>query len=393
MTNIWTDSGIDIKMITSDAVTNDKQSETSSSDCRDKADERCKSAVVTTLSDEEFQRLQEQLLELKNRNYELIEENKRQQNYINALPSRTTTIDSLNFATKVPFSIAIDLSKVFKGLQLIGRRKDREGVNEKLEHEILILRSKLSSQEEEFRLQQSTLLSELNKVISQCESLENELKQKNANSNEPKGTLPSNAELSQPTTNSDNAKAQADKIVALQGEITHFKAVLAEKDALCADIEALRKDLMASRKDCEQQLAESKKQLFEAMQRLEDAQRCNADLEVSLKTKNDEIIRLSSSLQEAEKNVELEEKNTETICSLTEAVDKLNKECDELRKTHKEDVDAKDELSNEVAALKASLHHSEVTWKKSLDNLKSEVSKSERNDYSCLIFCYFHKYG
>ncbi|VDM43066.1 unnamed protein product [Toxocara canis] len=98
-----------------------------------------------TLSAEEFHRLQEQLLELRNRNYELIEENKRQQTYINALPSKG--IETLNFASK-----------------LMGRRRDKEGTNEKLEYEIHVLRSKLSSQEEEFRLQQSTLLSELNKA-------------------------------------------------------------------------------------------------------------------------------------------------------------------------------------------------------------------------------------
>lgn len=55
--------------------------------------------VETTLSAGEFQRLQEQLLELRNRNYELIEENKRQQNYINVLPSKSN--DTLNFASKV----------------------------------------------------------------------------------------------------------------------------------------------------------------------------------------------------------------------------------------------------------------------------------------------------
>lgn len=52
-----------------------------------------------SISEEEFYRLQEQLLELRNRNYELLEENRRQQNYISSLPSKGT--EALLFASKV----------------------------------------------------------------------------------------------------------------------------------------------------------------------------------------------------------------------------------------------------------------------------------------------------
>lgn len=42
------------------------------------------------ISEEEFCRLQDQLIALRNCNYELLEENRRQQNYINALSSKGT---------------------------------------------------------------------------------------------------------------------------------------------------------------------------------------------------------------------------------------------------------------------------------------------------------------
>ncbi|EFO18837.1 hypothetical protein LOAG_09656, partial [Loa loa] len=100
--------------------------------------------VSASISEEEFYRLQEQLLELRKRNYELLEENRRQHNYITSLSSKGT--DALLFASK-----------------LVGRKKDKDNSNEKLENEVRLLQHKLSSQEEEFRLQQSTLLSELNK--------------------------------------------------------------------------------------------------------------------------------------------------------------------------------------------------------------------------------------
>lgn len=55
--------------------------------------------VSASLSDEEFYRLQEQLLELRNHNYELMEEIRRQQNYIDSLPSKGS--EALLFASKV----------------------------------------------------------------------------------------------------------------------------------------------------------------------------------------------------------------------------------------------------------------------------------------------------
>ncbi|VDM95877.1 unnamed protein product [Thelazia callipaeda] len=101
--------------------------------------------INAAISQEEFFRLQGQLLDLRNRNYELLEENKRQQKYINCLASKGA--DSSLFVAK-----------------LVGRKREKENSNEKLETEVRLLRNKLSAQEEEFRLQQSTLLSELNKV-------------------------------------------------------------------------------------------------------------------------------------------------------------------------------------------------------------------------------------
>lgn len=57
-----------------------------------------------------------------------------------------------------------DNFRLIRKVQLVGRKKDKDNSNERLENEVRLLQHKLSSQEEEFRLQQSTLLSELNKV-------------------------------------------------------------------------------------------------------------------------------------------------------------------------------------------------------------------------------------
>ncbi|VDO27712.1 unnamed protein product [Onchocerca flexuosa] len=171
-----------------------------------------------SISEEEFCRLQEQLLELRNRNYELLEENRRQQNYINSLPSKGT--EALLFASK-----------------LVGRKKDKDTSNEKLENEVRLLQHKLSSQEEEFRLQQSTLLSELNKVVKQCEFLEAKTKECGENNG--------SNELSE--QNLSDMEKLMKKNSELEIEVSSLREMLTEKDLLVAQIKASDQELLSSK--------------------------------------------------------------------------------------------------------------------------------------------------
>ncbi|VDP40268.1 unnamed protein product [Heligmosomoides polygyrus] len=108
------------------------------------------------LSGEEFLVLQEQLIALRNRNYELQEALQKKNNEIAQMASPKS--EALQFASKkVPSSFQ-------QALQLIHRRDKEKEVTQKYEAELDAMRKKLSSQEEEFRLQQETLISELNKV-------------------------------------------------------------------------------------------------------------------------------------------------------------------------------------------------------------------------------------
>uniref|UniRef100_A0A0N5ARU7 Cnn_1N domain-containing protein n=1 Tax=Syphacia muris TaxID=451379 RepID=A0A0N5ARU7_9BILA len=96
---------------------------------------------VTELSGDEFCQLQKQLIDLKNTNFELMERNRQLQ------MQQQKSNGSFRFASK-----------------LIGRKNDKQNMTGKWEDEINSLRTKLTTQEEEFRLQQSTLLAELNKA-------------------------------------------------------------------------------------------------------------------------------------------------------------------------------------------------------------------------------------
>uniref|UniRef100_A0A0K0CTF6 Cerebellar degeneration-related protein 2-like n=1 Tax=Angiostrongylus cantonensis TaxID=6313 RepID=A0A0K0CTF6_ANGCA len=97
------------------------------------------------LSRAEFLVLQEQLIALRNRNYELQESLQKKNQEIATLMSPKS--DALQFATK-----------------LMNRRDKEKELVQKYEIQLDTLRMKLTTQEEEFRLQQETLLSELNKV-------------------------------------------------------------------------------------------------------------------------------------------------------------------------------------------------------------------------------------
>ncbi|KAK6059536.1 trafficking protein Mon1 [Cooperia oncophora] len=112
------------------------------------------------LSNEEFLVLQEQLIALRNRNYELQEALQKKNHELTQLSSPRS--EALQFANK-----------------LINRRegsKEKE-ITQRYEAELDALRMKLTSQEEEFRLQQETLIAELNKIVAQNETLNKELEQ------------------------------------------------------------------------------------------------------------------------------------------------------------------------------------------------------------------------
>ncbi|CAD6190761.1 unnamed protein product [Caenorhabditis auriculariae] len=102
------------------------------------------------LSKEEFMLVQNQLLELRNKNYELQEELRRKNAELQNNSSNSPRNEALQFASK-----------------LINRGKS----SEKYEVEIDGLRRKLATQEEEFRLQQQTLFEEMNKLAAQNEAL------------------------------------------------------------------------------------------------------------------------------------------------------------------------------------------------------------------------------
>nr|XP_060619115.1 GRIP1-associated protein 1 isoform X2 [Anolis sagrei ordinatus] len=115
--------------------------------------------MAQALSGEEFERMQTQLLELRTQNYQLSDELRKNTTELNGLRQRVAFLDK-EFA---------------KSQKALSKSKKAQEVDALLS-ENEMLQGKLHSQEDDFRLQNSTLMQELSKLCTQIEQLEKENK-------------------------------------------------------------------------------------------------------------------------------------------------------------------------------------------------------------------------
>ncbi|XP_062975542.1 GRIP1-associated protein 1 isoform X1 [Elgaria multicarinata webbii] len=113
--------------------------------------------MAQALSEEEFERMQAQLLELRTQNYQLSDELRKNSAELNGLRQRVTYLDK-------------EFSKAQKALSKSKKAQEVDALLSENE----MLQGKLHSQEDDFRLQNSTLMQELSKLCSQIELLEKE---------------------------------------------------------------------------------------------------------------------------------------------------------------------------------------------------------------------------
>ncbi|XP_012887813.1 PREDICTED: GRIP1-associated protein 1 isoform X2 [Dipodomys ordii] len=116
--------------------------------------------MAQALSEEEFQRMQAQLLELRTNNYQLSDELRKNGVELTSLRQKVAYLDK-------------ELNKAQKALHKSKKAQEVEVLLSENE----MLQAKLHSQEEDFRLQNSTLMAEFSKLCSQMEQLERENQQ------------------------------------------------------------------------------------------------------------------------------------------------------------------------------------------------------------------------
>ncbi|XP_056129534.1 GRIP1-associated protein 1 isoform X2 [Lampris incognitus] len=114
-------------------------------------------AVSQALSEEEFHRMQAQLLELRTQNYQLSDELRKNTAELNAVRQKNVVLER-------------DFIKAQKALNKSKKAQEVDALLSENE----MLQGKLHSQEEDFRLQNSTLMTELSKLCTQIEQLEQE---------------------------------------------------------------------------------------------------------------------------------------------------------------------------------------------------------------------------
>ncbi|KAF3696343.1 GRIP1-associated protein 1 [Channa argus] len=116
-------------------------------------------AMSQALSEEEFHRMQAQLLELRTQNYQLSDDLRKNTAELNALRQKNAALER-------------DFVKAQKALNKSKKAQEVDALLSENE----MLQGKLHSQEEDFRLQNSTLMTELSKLCTQIEQLELENK-------------------------------------------------------------------------------------------------------------------------------------------------------------------------------------------------------------------------
>ncbi|CAB1424113.1 unnamed protein product [Pleuronectes platessa] len=114
-------------------------------------------AMSQALSEEEFHRMQAQLLELRTQNYQLSDDLRKNTTELNAVRQKNVVLER-------------DFVKAQKALNKSKKAQEVEALLSENE----MLQGKLHSQEEDFRLQNSTLMTELSKLCTQIEQLEQE---------------------------------------------------------------------------------------------------------------------------------------------------------------------------------------------------------------------------
>ncbi|XP_071314812.1 GRIP1-associated protein 1 isoform X4 [Trachinotus anak] len=114
-------------------------------------------AMSQALSEEEFHRMQAQLLELRTQNYQLSDDLRKNTAELNAIRQKNVALER-------------DFVKAQKALNKSKKAQEVDALLSENE----MLQGKLHSQEEDFRLQNSTLMTELSKLCTQIEQLEQE---------------------------------------------------------------------------------------------------------------------------------------------------------------------------------------------------------------------------
>lgn len=283
--------------------------------------------MTASLSEDEFQRLQTQFIELRSTNYSLEEKCQKQQNEISVLRMKVDELER-------------ELAKSQKTLNRSKRAREVETLLQENES----LQRKLQSQEDEFRLQNTTLVQELSSLISTNASLEKELKEINRE-------------------NSDENKENIS--LDLQNELRHLQAENA----------ALLKSLSEARKQYETEIISSKvsrdsdpliSENYENPIALKEQLHQLTDLKLKLDTEEEEKKMLTTQIEE------LKKLHKQEISNLQEEIQKLS---DKLRKKQESIVQLQQEKEDLYTETKKSYETLQYSKDQEIQQLNEQIQR------------------
>ncbi|XP_069101530.1 GRIP1-associated protein 1-like [Argopecten irradians] len=293
--------------------------------------------MASSLSEEEFHRMQLQLIDLRTANYELEGKCKKQEREIITWTEKADHLEKdLQKANK-----AIQKSKKAKEVELLLQENDT-------------LQRKLESQEEDFRLQNETLMTELSTLVSANEDLEKKLKSSEGSD------VPDNLNASTISEADDEIRHLKAQNTALQKNLTVYKekyeqqmALLSppsspEKSADVSDAENLpisseeQSDNVEQQNDISPSIPETeKKPVVNHVPVTEGLSSEINDLMLNLDTEMEEKRILKEQLASNEKNFK------EKISAMQEELDKLSEKLKKKQESYKQLQEEKEQLFKE----------------------------------------------
>ncbi|PVD24800.1 hypothetical protein C0Q70_15286 [Pomacea canaliculata] len=338
--------------------------------------------MASALSEEEFHRMQLQLLELRTTNYELEGKCRKLERELTESSEKIETLDKeLAKANK-----AISKSKKAKETELLLQENDS-------------LQRKLLSQEEEFRLQNQTLMTELSMLVAINEKLENEVADLRAFKSTAK-VMAASDDKSQETDDQvrhlQAQKAALQKnLAALQEKYEKEVSDLQHLLHMTAELEtdkgrqspAGSEDLKEEKREVEGQTAEDaaqaqvvSSQLAQSHKKVESLVAEVKELQLNLDTEQEEKRLLKEQLHSSEKRLK------EQIASLQEEVEKLNEKLrrkqDSLLQLQKEKETLFDENKRKIDELTAGRERDQKYYHEQIVKLQQDLVKAHQSQES-----------
>ncbi|XP_070964529.1 GRIP1-associated protein 1 isoform X2 [Oncorhynchus clarkii lewisi] len=286
--------------------------------------------MAQALSEEEFHRMQAQLLELRTQNYQLSDDLRKNTTELNAVRLKTVTLEK-------------DHIKAQKALNKSKKAQEVDALLSENE----MLQGKLHSQEDDFRLQNSTLMQELSKLCTQIEELQHEIKELKDGKGlqaESSGTISISVDGELLRLQAENAALQK-KMTALQerheseiksqrgAEVSETKA--SETDGL-ADTNGVRlhSDVSETREDSAAGTNDRLEQAEAKCAKLEQRVAELSEVELHLHTEVEEKRLLKEQLQALESSKQAD--ITQLQAEITKLSDKLKKQQDRFLRSQGE---------------------------------------------------------